>query len=356
MTRLKHGIALTAAALAAFCLFEGMASLLLTLHTLVFHGERVLLERAHCRYDDTLGWVQLPNLDVPDLYGPGVYLRTNSRGFRGREEITDVVPAGWTRIVCSGDSFTLGYGVDDDHAWCHVLGDPVRRIQTVNMGQGGYGIDQAYLWYARDGATLHHQVQLLAFNTGDFLRMGSDSFYGYGRPLLRVVDDGLVVTNVPVPERAYYVPWLTQNVRTLAELRSFELLSRVFRRLQRRRAPGASDDELRAVASHIFATLRDVNRAKGSTLVVVYLPVGTSDELGVSEAWRDWTASETRRLGVPFIDLVAAYRRLSADEAKRTFSPVHGHYSIAGNAWVARVLRERLPAVGAAALAPATGP
>ena len=29
------------------------------------------------------------------------------------------------------------------------------------MGQGGYGIDQAYLWYKRDGTKLDHDVQIL---------------------------------------------------------------------------------------------------------------------------------------------------------------------------------------------------
>ena len=58
------------------------------------------------------------------------------------------------------------------------------RLETLNMGQGGYGVDQAYLWYKRDAAKFEHQVHLLAFITDDFVRMQSDRFRGYGKPVI----------------------------------------------------------------------------------------------------------------------------------------------------------------------------
>src|SRR5579872_941799 len=69
---------------------------------------RNLTERKHCEFDPLLGWVNLQSMNVPDLYGPGLGLTTNARGFRGEREIEDEIPMGKTRIVCSGDSFTLG--------------------------------------------------------------------------------------------------------------------------------------------------------------------------------------------------------------------------------------------------------
>ncbi len=109
-------------------------------------------ESLYTAYDRDLGWVNLPNIYLPNMYGPGKYLRTNSQRFRNNEDFTLQVPPGKTRIICSGDSFTLGFGVDNDHTWPQLLAARAPNIETVNMGQGGYGADQAYLWYKRDGA------------------------------------------------------------------------------------------------------------------------------------------------------------------------------------------------------------
>lgn len=45
-----------------------------------------------------------------------------------------------------GDSFTEGYGVDDEHAWSNVLSEFL-DCRVANFGVAGYGTDQAYLRY-----------------------------------------------------------------------------------------------------------------------------------------------------------------------------------------------------------------
>ncbi len=108
---------------------------------------------------------------------------STSRAFAGSDrQRPDLRPA--RRLVCSGDSFTFGYGVGDEATWCALLATIPPGIETVNMGQGGYGLDQAYLWYRRDGLHLGHQVHVMALITRDFERMASDRFVGYGKPLL----------------------------------------------------------------------------------------------------------------------------------------------------------------------------
>lgn len=120
-------------------------------------------------------------------------------------------------MICSGDSFTLGYGVRDDETWCHQLMQLDDRLETVNMGQGGYGFDQAYLWFRRDGVRLAHHVQVFAFISDDFRRMERVEFIGYAKPVLRVVGDSLRVDNVPVPRRGYGVAsWFTRNAEPLS--------------------------------------------------------------------------------------------------------------------------------------------
>jgi hypothetical protein len=47
--------------------------------------------------------VGIPNLDLPNMYEPGVYLRTNRQGFRGSRNFTAGVPPGKRRVICSED-------------------------------------------------------------------------------------------------------------------------------------------------------------------------------------------------------------------------------------------------------------
>src|SRR5262245_61369217 len=169
--------------LALFALLEGAASLLFIANQI---RRTPAAEASYSRYDETLGWVSQPNVTRPDMYGPGVYLRTNSEGFRNDRDFARAVPPGKTRIICSGDSFTLGFGVNNDQAWCQRIAAINPQFETVNLGQGGYGFDQAYLLYMRAGRELDHQVHLFAFITDDFKRMQSDQFLGYGKPVLGI--------------------------------------------------------------------------------------------------------------------------------------------------------------------------
>src|SRR5262249_57725400 len=97
------------------------------------------------QYDPDLGWVTAPQKDLPDLDGPGMSVRTNAQGFRNTHAISLAVPAGKVRLLCSGDSFTFGYSVGNEHTWCQRLEALDPRFETVNLGVNGYGVDQAYL-------------------------------------------------------------------------------------------------------------------------------------------------------------------------------------------------------------------
>src|ERR1051326_2238132 len=197
-----------------FCALEGVASLIVFAGTAVTYRPPSFNEQMHTTYDPDLGWAHPRNVFVPNLYGPGVFLRTNGQGFRGDHDVTPEEPKDRARVICSGDSFTLGYGVDDDHAWCARLAAIDRRLETVNMGQGGYGLDQSYLWYARDGQSLAHSVHVFALITDDFIRMERPRFLSFAKPELAVEDGKLVAKNVPVPKRLFpFFPKIVARLR-----------------------------------------------------------------------------------------------------------------------------------------------
>ena len=98
-------------------LLEGGASLYFAYQSArqEFSKEPVLAERLHTEYDPLLGWINKPNVSIDDMYGPNVFLKTNSQRFRNQNDFSINVPKGRIRVICSGDSFTLGYGVGNDH-------------------------------------------------------------------------------------------------------------------------------------------------------------------------------------------------------------------------------------------------
>ncbi len=372
--RLGTVIALVAVVLAgvplALVLVEGLASVAICAG-LFFGSSGRLAEERYARYDPELGWVSLPNVALPDMYGPGASLHTNARGFRGRAEVAARPPAGKVRAVCSGDSFTLGYGVGDDDTWCARLAALDPRLETVNMGQGGYGVDQAFLWYRRDGAALAPHLHLFTFIDGDFERMRSARFLDYGKPTLTLRDGALAVADVPAWRRPFWVP--TVRVREIVKrTKSFELVERL-----RRRAGGdapnvfanAAGPEERArierVALAIFAELGALAKTSGGSLVLVYLPTladcrlprDPSAPLGGLDWWKT-IGPRAAAAGFRIVDVSDACRPLPASEIDRLFFPegavqyygAVGHYTAYGNAFVATVLAERLrPLVDAAA-------
>lgn len=331
-------------ALAAVAVLEGLASLALLAWDV---GTTPRLgETHHTRYDPELGWVNVPSLSLPDMYGAGLSLTTNARGFRSRRETDAAVAPGRVRVVCSGDSFTLGYGVGDDATWCHLLETLDPRLETVNMGQAGYGVDQAYLWFSRDARDLEHQVHLFGFITEDFDRMRASERAGYGKPVLELEGGRLVTRNVPVP-RPRLPPFLVRNLESLRSLRSLELL----RRLVGRPDPGpegSGERGTRQVFSRLVEDLAARNRAKGSVLVLLYLPC--LPEHASPPRWEHVVEREAERLGVPFLSVAAEFRRLPPAEVEGLFIPrqpgaypaAPGHLSVEGNRRVAEILHDRL--------------
>jgi hypothetical protein len=343
-------------------IIEGSASYVLLVRDVM--TTKTLAERRHTKYDPDLGWVNEPNAYIPDIYGPGIYFRTNAQGFRNDHDISPIVAGAKTRVVCSGDSFTLGYGVDNAHTWCELLSVLDPQLETVNMGQGGYGVDQAYLWYKRDGAKFQHQVQLFAFITDDFYRTLRDSFESYPKPVLEVQNDALVVKKVPVPRRHYYFPWLTASVENLRNLRTVEFLTRLLRKSSFVTARSVSqrerDDQVHNILKKIFEDLKRLNRQRGSKLILVYLP--TMDELqgnGLrhqwtpAEQWTEFLENEAGSLHIPIINMFKEFRSLSdttmvhlfIQKGDLPYPSAEGHLNNQGNEFVAKVVHEKLSAM-----------
>ena len=333
--------------LALIVIIEGISSITLSFSRIT--RVPITNERKHTKYDEELGWVNIPNLHIEDMYGPGIYLKTNSQAFRNEKDFSINIPDRKLRLLCSGDSFTLGYGVANNRTWCYLLTTLIADLETVNLGQGGYGIDQIYLLYKRNGLKLEHNIHIFAFITWDFSRMKSADFAGYGKPVMTLVGDKLVVDNIPIPKRSYYNPRFTQSIRFLSrELKAVEFSRAVMKRLLPKRKNSETSErktnqQVQKVFAKILDDLQTMSQERDSTLILVYLPV-EKDYFGSKSTylWQQYVKVEAKKRGILLIDLVEDLKQLSHQEIKSFFIQGDGHYSNKGNAYVADRLSKAL--------------
>jgi hypothetical protein len=309
--------------------------------------------RPHTTYDTLLGWVNRKSFVSPNEFGPGLTLTTNAQGFRDTRDVTPEAEPGRVRLVCSGDSFTLASGIADGHHWCALLEQELPGLRTVNMGQGMYGLDQAYLWYKRDGLRYAHDVQILAITDVMLERSTTGKYLGRNKPYL-VLDHGqLAMRNVPVQRQSTEELQVVYAARVIEELGLMRLIRRIpafgGRRPMEQAATGAFP-----IFEKIFDDLAAVHARRGSRLVIAYLPTKRDMDPGPHDAWRARLAAYARTHDVNLVDLTPAMRALRPDSLDLVWitrvpagSPtgVPGHYTNLGNLWVARQLADSLAAM-----------
>lgn len=315
-------------------------------------------------YDSLIGWVGVPNLAIADNFGPGIPLHTNGEGMRIHHPDPATLGSGQQRIICSGDSFTYGSGVGDAETYCAYLEQELPNTTTLNMAQRGFGIDQMYLWYERDAVRHPHQFQVLGFIWHDFERMGLTDYLGYAKPIMHLRDGRLVTENVPVPQWSAKVSRMSLATRALGDVRLMQFLKGRFAPSENERY-ARTNAQVLDVATAVFARLDSLNKQRGSQLVLVYLPSLVDVAPSTLDERRARVAEFSRRANIPFVDLTPGIRAMQPDTLDWMFItpngiPVDGasgHYTAAGNRWVAARIAERIRSLrgggGTVAAAPA---
>jgi hypothetical protein len=310
-------------------------------------------ERLHMRFDSELGWTSVPDTRLENFYGPGRHLTINSQGARATHAYAAAPPAGRHRALCAGDAFTLGPGVGDGATWCAQLERIEPRLETVNLGQGGYGLDQTYLHVRRDGSAFAYDVLLFAFTRDDFSRMEKDTYHHYGKPVLRIGGDGaLEMRNVPVPDSARRIPWLVRNLSLFERLRIVELARPAIRALRPPAVNELTAGELADLSGKVFEELQRICAERRAALVLIDLPTWDDYE-NPNDLWRARIAREARKRDILLIDLVDDVRRLPRGDAARLYEPLDASglrgsetpYSEEGHTWVAGAIDAHLLAL-----------
>ena len=107
-------------------------------------------------YSSTLGWAIKEN-GLSDIF------RANSRGIRADREYEYVPPKNVVRISCFGDSFTHGDEIRNEDTWQEKINMVNDKLEVVNFGVGGFGLDQAFLRYKQDGVHYNSHIIFIGF-------------------------------------------------------------------------------------------------------------------------------------------------------------------------------------------------
>ena len=312
--------------------------------------------------DERLGWAINPGRRTAD----GLYF-SSAEGLRSPEPgVAFRDRRARHRVALVGDSFTFGLEVSYEQTWGYRLeralgGD----VQVLNFGVDGYGVDQAYLRYARDVRPWRPDVVIFGLITHDLFRsLAVYSFvsfpgwpFPFAKPRFVAEGDRLALLNVPLPS-----PRAILAARSIGELPFVEYdrgyraedwawhpldrsyLYRFFASEYRGwSGPDAKGSDERVVALNraiLRAFIRDV-RADGSIPVVVYFPSRLDFRIRDRKpAWQSLAQTMLREAGIAHTDLTACLA--GVDPAAR-FGP--GHYAPAGNAAVAACLRDEVRAL-----------
>jgi lysophospholipase L1-like esterase len=240
------------------------------------------------RYDEMLGWSGVPNgKEVFVTMNNRIVLQNNSMGFRDIEHHGAQKPA----IVFLGDSFTWGYEVAFDDMFVNRLREKLPNDEIFNLAHRGYGTDQELLTFKQWPYGDKIKFVILMFSENDFLDNNSKSRYSKEKPKYELVDDSLVLTNVPV---ANDKNWKTRN-NAEKEQPSFneKLKWLIFRShfihdisfraknikkfketavLDNKQTPKIAEDDAYVLTKHIIAELKKETEGRNARLIVVATP------------------------------------------------------------------------------------
>lgn len=206
MNRVNQALAVLVSLLFVFLVLEG------GLRLFGFSPRRTMN-----KFDATLGWTKSPSTSLRRHTGEfDVTLQTNSRGLREPESVGYQKPAGTTRILLVGDSFTLGYTVEGRDTLSQLLAERLRaegrNVEVINAGTEGYSTDQEVAWLLTEGIKYAPDIVVLQMFENDVFWNSQDQYLRYPKPKLRgdlppkVALKGLA--NLPDPGQE---PWLERK-------------------------------------------------------------------------------------------------------------------------------------------------
>ena len=149
------------------------------------------------QFDEKLGWSLRPlSHGTSNRTGYEIEYRINSKGLRG-PEVSYANSEGRFRIIVLGDSRTFGFGVPIEKHFSTLLQGYFKDVEVINLGVGGFGVDQELLYLRLEGVRYQPDI-VLAYvaHYGGHRHMHTERF-GKKKPRFVLDDGNLALVNLP---------------------------------------------------------------------------------------------------------------------------------------------------------------
>ena len=294
-------------------------------------------------HDPRLGWLLKPGASARHASEDfDVSVAVNADGQReDRVYPLERVP-GKARVLCIGDSFTFGYGVEHEQSYCERLEQELEDTEVINMGVAGYGTDQQLLLLPR-GLAYRPDVVLVGLFEGDVFRNARDHQLVYPKPRFVLASGGgLELVNVPVPRVSFRTA--AGNGAGGVRLESLALLAARGHDLYEHLGHGPAWP----LTERILEEMERESTRAGARMLVVVIP---KDRAVRGSGWRRKlhlrTLAEMRamleRSGIAYVDTTVALTAWAeAHPGESPYFAHDGHWNAQGHGVAAAAIRPAL--------------
>jgi len=215
---------------------------------------RFVTWREIIEYYPQIGWKPRGSLDTHHLSDDIFHMTTDPDGWRGIRSISE------SQVVVFGDSFALGYGIDDHDFFANVASGV--RIKAI--GAGGYNMVQELLWLERLSPQLPGKLVVwLIYFGNDLYENLAPEMYGYRMPFVRELDGTgeweIVTSHVQPSKWSFVADPATVGIKYYQKLA--ELCSPTF-----------FSERAYAACEYLIRNGKDVCSQVGARLIVITIP------------------------------------------------------------------------------------
>ncbi|MFX0194692.1 MAG: SGNH/GDSL hydrolase family protein [Candidatus Hodarchaeota archaeon] len=309
-------------------------------------------------YDSLLGWKHLPNHDGRFIMSDfDIHVKINGQGLRDRP-YSYQRQKGVFRIVVLGDSFTWGFGVEQDQIFTEIIERSQDNLEVINMGVSGYSTDQEYLLLKEEGLKYQPQLIMLMFFDNDIYENSlAVNYFIYPKPKFSIVNAQLVLTNRPLPKvsplrKVHYflrTHLITYNV--LVRVLSYNQTKPI--RLSRKLASGITlwltgkkKENPFELTCAIISELKALSETCGAQLVIV--KIATQDQaLDFDNTKPNELAEYCHAQNIPFLDLAEPFQDYLRSDNNHSLQFANDrHWNVNAHNRAARVIHSYLQSKG----------
>ena len=324
------------------------------------------LDEGLLQYDSDLGWKLTPNWSGKHIHHD-FEVNYSVGSDATRKQSVNRVSKPHKVVGVLGDSFTFGFGVNDDETFTSRLSQDNPEKQFINFGVPGFSTDQEYLLMRKHGKFAGvNEYWLVVYLVNDILDNAlSHPLQAEPSKPYFVIDKGrLTLKNTPVPKVRKTPAMRRQNLRSIVfgDYRCEEGKGKVIEWLKSKSellnlimpsqvvCPVNVEQELdrnlkiqKELFSAILSKIRSEASSQGAELSLILLPgrsylaaVGSYSYI-FQEYVRKFIAKEATRQQIKTLDIALEMRKEQVNHD--LFYPFEGHLTAKGHRWVASRLR-----------------